>query len=276
MAVKRLTEPVIELRRVSVFVPGRDQPVLHSLSGTIYKGEWLTIAGKNGSGKSVLARLLAGLDGRYEGEMGRSYEGSSVRLVMQNPEAQLIGETVHEDILFGMECAGLPPGEMEERMEAALAAAGLEGLKDRPVKRLSGGQKQLLAIAGALAVQPAVLVADEATSMLDPQSRRSLLETLRALQTRGITIVHITQLLEEAAYADRLWALDGGELVYSGDPAGFFYGPDGESRAEGSPCKAAGLHPPLAVEIAWELRMQGLLDGRYPLTPEELEKAVQP
>lgn len=276
MAAKRMTEPVIELRRVSVFVPGREKPVLHSLSGTIYKGEWLTIAGRNGSGKSVLARLLAGLDGRYEGEMGRSSEGSSVRLVMQNPEAQLIGETVREDILLGMECAGLPPGEMEERMEAALAAAGLKGLEDRPVKRLSGGQKQLLAIAGALAVHPEVLVADEATSMLDPQSRRSLLETLRALQTRGITIVHITQLLEEAAYADRLWALDGGELVYSGDPAGFFYGPDGESRVEGSPCKAAGLHPPLAVEIAWELKEQGLLDGRYPLTPEELEKAVQP
>lgn len=266
---------LIELREVSVCLPGREEPVLHRITGAVREGEWLTIAGRNGSGKSVLGRLLAGLDGRYSGEIGRSAKGASIRLVMQNPEAQLIGETVEEDMRFGMECAGIPPEEMELRMREALTAAGLAGLETCPVKELSGGQKQQLAIAGALAVRPAVLIADEATSMLDPEARRRLLALLKALQSRGMTVVHITQLLEEAAYAGRIWALDGGSVVFSGSPEDFFYGSVcSESGERRSPCRAAGLQPPLAVAVAEQLKSRNLLADRFPLSPEALEKAV--
>jgi energy-coupling factor transport system ATP-binding protein len=273
--VKKLEKSLIELREVSVYLPGREEAVLHQVSGAIREGEWLTIAGRNGSGKSVLGRLLAGLDGRYSGEIGRSAQGASVRLVMQNPEAQLIGETVEEDLRFGMECAGIPPEEMETRQQEALAATGLDGLEACPVGSLSGGQKQLLALAGALAVRPSVLIADEATSMLDPEARRRLLSVLQSFQKRGMTVIHITQLLEEAAYAGRIWALDEGKLVFEGSPEDFFYGrtdsPTGESN---SPCRAAGLLPPLTVAITEQLKLRGLLTDRFPLTPVALERAV--
>lgn len=270
-----MEKTLIELRKVSVFLPGQDEPVLKQLSGAIREGEWLTIAGRNGSGKSVLGRLLAGLDGRYSGEIGRSAEGASIRLVMQNPDAQLIGENVEEDIRFGMECAGIPPEEMNLRHREALAAAGLEGLESNPVKSLSGGQKQLLAIAGALVVRPSVLIADEATSMLDPEARRRLLSLLQLLQKRGMTVIHITQLLEEAAYASRIWALDAGTLVFDGTPEDFFYGSNRPSSGEAcSPCRSAGLLPPLAVAVAEKLKAGGLIPDCFPLTPEALEREV--
>ncbi|MNC38649.1 Energy-coupling factor transporter ATP-binding protein EcfA1 [compost metagenome] len=174
-----------------------------------------------------------------------------------------------------MECAGIRQSEMEQRMAEVLAAAGLEGLETCPVKSLSGGQKQLLAVAGALAVRPAVLIADEATSMLDPEARRRLLELLKSLQTGGMTVIHITQLLEETAHACRIWALEEGGLVFDGRPDDFFYGSVnagcGETR---SPCKAAGLRPPLTVAIAERLKAKGLLADRFPVSPEDLEKAV--
>lgn len=266
---------LIELREVSVYLPGREEAVLHQLSGTIYESEWLTVAGRNGSGKSVLGRLLAGLDGRYSGEIGRSAQGASVRLVMQNPEAQLIGETVEEDLRFGLECAGIPPGEMGIRQQEALAATRLDGLETCPVSSLSGGQKQLLALAGALSVRPSVLIADEATSMLDPDSRRRLLSVLQTLQQGGMTVIHITQLLEEAVYAGRIWALDEGRLVFDGHPGEFFYGRTGSITGECvSPCRAAGLLPPLTVAVTEQLQSKGLLKEHFPLTPEALERAV--
>ena len=270
-----MEKTLIELREVSVYLPGREEAVLHQVSGAIREGEWLTVAGRNGSGKSVLGRLLAGLDGRYSGEIGRSAQGGSVRLVMQSPEAQLIGETVEEDLRFGMECAGIPPEEMELRQREALAATGLAGLEACPVGSLSGGQKQLLALAGALAVRPSVLIADEATSMLDPEARRGLLSVLQSLQKRGMTVIHITQLLEEAAYSGRVWALDEGKLVFEGTPEDFFYGRIGSTTGEScSPCRAAGLFPPLSVAVAEQLKSKGLLTNHFPLTPEALERAV--
>lgn len=270
-----MEKSLIELREVSVFLPGREEAVLHQVSGAIREGEWLTVAGRNGSGKSVLGRLLAGLDGRYSGEIGRSAQGASVRLVMQNPEAQLIGETIKEDLRFGMECAGIPPEEMELRQQEALAATGLAGLDACPVGSLSGGQKQLLALAGALAVRPSVLIADEATSMLDPEARRRLLKVLQSLQKRGMTVIHITQLLEEAEYAGRVWALEEGKLVFDGTPEVFFYGTADWAAGEcGSPCRAAGLLPPLSVAVAEQLKSKGLLQNCFPLTPQALERAV--
>lgn len=261
----------IELRQVEVYMSGAAAPVLHKLNLSVGKGEWIAVAGRNGSGKSVLARLLAGLDGRYDGEIGRSREGAAVRLVMQNPEAQLVGETVWEELCFVLECLGLDAGLIPERIQQALQETGLEGMQQRHVKSLSGGQKQLLALAGALAAQPELLVTDEATSMLDPIARAGFLATLRILHQRGCAIVMITQLLEEAVHADRIVALDGGEIVYDGGVRPFFYE---QGPMQESPCDRAGLLPPYPVLVARELRRRGIPLMSCPLTAIELERAV--
>lgn len=262
----------IELNQVTVYLPGQSGPVLHKLDLAVRQGEWLAVVGRNGCGKSVLARLLAGLDGRYDGEIRRSAEGTAVGLVMQNPEAQLVGETVWEDMIFGLECRGVDAGEIPRQAKTALEEAGLAGLEERPVRSLSGGQKQLLALAGALAAGPLVLVADEATSMLDPGARERFLHILRQLHRQGTAIVMITQLLEETAYADRLVALAAGRMVYDGDVRPFFYG---EALGEPhTPCQGTGLLPPYTVEVVRELQTRGLLLAERPLTPQELEKAV--
>lgn len=278
----------VELKDVTIYVPGRREPVLRELHMAVRQGEWLLITGRNGCGKSVLARLLAGLDGRFDGELRRSARGRAVQLVMQNPEAQLVGETVWEDMLFGLESLGVPAEQIGERARRALWLADLAGLEERPVKRLSGGQKQLLALAGAIAAEPSVLVADEATSMLDPVARSRVLGLLQELHRQGVAIVMVTQLLEEARYADRLLALDRGGIAYDGGVQEFFYGRGnggggsygGEmNRAEQaspdmSACERLGLAPPYAVQVARTLLRRGMPLHGCPLSPEDLEKAV--
>jgi energy-coupling factor transport system ATP-binding protein len=266
-------KPCMELNGIQVYVPGQGEPVLHGINMAVGTGEWLVVTGKNGSGKSVLARLLAGLDGRYEGEIRRSSEGTKVQLIMQNPEAQLIGDTVWEDICFGLEARGIDAELIPQQAVEALKQAGLAGLEHRSVKQLSGGQKQQLALAGALAAGPSVLVADEATSMLDPSARLRFLELLKKLQRQGMTIIMVTQLLEEAACADRIVALRQGMIAYEGDVREFFYG--SMSGGENSACEAAGLVPPYAVRAAKEMLRQGVPLEGAPLTPEELEETVK-
>lgn len=261
----------IRLNQVSVYVPGREAPVLAGLDMDIAEGEWLAVVGPNGCGKSVLARLLAGLDGRYDGEIGRSASGASVGLVMQNPEAQLVGETVWEDMVFGLECRGMNAKDIQVRALEALERAGLGGCLHMPINHLSGGQKQLLALAGVLAAGPAVLVTDEATSMLDPASREQFNNTLRELHRSGMTVIMITQLLEETSSAERILALSGGGMAYWGGVREFYYDPAGGR----SPCEHAGLLPPYTVRVVQELEARGLQVPGRPLIPEELERAVR-
>lgn len=266
---------LIELQDVHVYVTGRETPLLQSLNMAIRSGEWLAVTGRNGSGKSILGKLLAGLEGRYSGRIFRSSDSEgplSVQWVMQNPESQLIGETVWEEVCFGLENQGRAPGQIREKASAALKQTGLDGLEDRPVHTLSGGQKQLLALAGAIAMEPNVLVVDEVTSMLDPAARQRVLQVLEGFHRRGTAIVLITQLLEELAFAERVLAMGNGSVVYEGSKERFFYTGTGW---EASVCEELGLEPPYTVRVAKELMKRGVAVQGNPITPEELERAVK-
>ncbi|WP_409345491.1 ATP-binding cassette domain-containing protein [Paenibacillus sp. MBLB4367] len=270
----------VETYGIVVRAAGTDIALLSDVSFAVREGDWIAVAGKSGSGKSTLAKALAGVVSLDEGHIERSAGGSgrmTVQLVMQNPEAQTVGETVFEDVCFGMENMGVPQAEMAARAEEALIKVGLAGFAGRSTTELSGGQKQLLAIAGALAVEASVIVFDEATSMLDPASRERILRVVRDLHEQGTAIVWITQLLDELAFADRVVVLDKGAVVFEGDPRRFFYG--SAEIASYSPeqeigCDRFGFARPFAVETARLLLERGFRLPTLPLTPEQLAEAV--
>lgn len=276
---------VIQLNRVSFAIPTPDgiKTLIRELNLSVSRGEWLGIAGANGSGKSTLAKLIAKLAPVSAGEViHHRNEGlvppgdfvprkPFVQMIFQNPDAQMIGETVYEDVCFGLDNYGFEPAEKERLAMHALDTTGLAALVESPAHSLSGGQKQLLHAAGCLAVQPEVLVFDEATAMLDPMSRQQLLRTVRRLNQQGTTIVWITQLMDELAECDRIVALDAGRIVYDGSKEGFFYA----SAMESAPiCEQLGFFPPYAVQVAQELMRQGVRLTPPPLTIEQLGKAV--
>lgn len=262
---------LVKLSQVNVFLPTGAKPLLRNLNIEINPGEWISLVGKNGCGKSMLGKLLAGLDIPYDGKIIRSEEGSFCQLVMQNPDSQLVGETVWEDICFGLEVHGIPADKIKEMGALALKSVGLSGLEDRLVHSLSGGQKQLLAIGGGIALQPSIIIADEVTSMLDPASRKEVLGILKKLNTEGVTIIMITQLLEELVYSGRIVAIDNGAIVYDGGKEDFFYK---GILGDDSLCEDIGLEPPYTVKVAKRMQKQGIRLEGYPILPEELLKAV--
>jgi energy-coupling factor transport system ATP-binding protein len=288
----------ITLESVCFTYPSNEETssVVENINLSIRRGEWLAIAGTNGSGKSTLAKLITRLFTPTAGTVRHAIDAKpSIQLIFQNPDMQIIGDTVYDDVIFGMENYELDPGEMPARAAAALGRVGLKDMADTPVSRLSGGQKQLLCIASALAVQPAVFVFDEATSMLDPLSRSSIVAVAQQLHREGKTVIWITQCLDELAYAERVVALDKGGIVFEGTPRQFFYGfgqaggiaaaderaaatsssshlPSDESRM--SCCERLSFVPPYTVRTARILMEQGFELNPLPLSPAELGKAV--
>lgn len=198
---------------------------LRDVSFSLEPGEWLAIVGRNGSGKSTMAKVIAGL---LPISAGRVLSGEGphckIRMIGQQPDAQIIGETVYEDVCFGLENDRVDAHMMREQAIKALSSVGLENHFEHPVSELSGGQKQLLAIASALAVKAELLVFDEATSMLDPTARQQVLTAAKQLHDNGTTIVWITQNMEELALATRVLAFEQGVCVFEGRPEIFFYG----------------------------------------------------
>ncbi|MEG1501745.1 MAG: ATP-binding cassette domain-containing protein, partial [Clostridiales bacterium] len=196
---------------------------------------WLALIGPNGSGKSTLARHLNGLLLPAKGEVwvdGKNTANDQdlleirqqVAFVFQNPDNQIVATTVEDDIAFGPENLGIAPNEIARRVEEALTITGLKPLAKQPPHLLSGGEKQKLAIAGALAMGSPYLVMDEPTSMLDPQMRKQILETLLYLhQEMGKGIIYITNLMEEAFLAERLLVLRQGTLMADGSPREIFH-----------------------------------------------------
>lgn len=264
-------EPFIRFDGVSFLYPNGIR-ALGGLSFTVAEGEAVAIVGANGSGKSTLARLCNGLLIPTEGSVtvaavtidpgspgrGRPAHFQAlladvrrrVAMVFQHPDNQLVAATVEEDVAFGPENFALPPPVIRRRVDDALAAVGLEALRQRAPHELSGGQKQLVAIAGALALEPRCLILDEATAMLDPQSARTVMETVARLhRERGLTVLFITHRMEEVAWADRVLALSGGRLVADVPPADLF--------ARGEELVEWGLEPPDAVRLAQRLRERG-------------------
>ncbi len=274
-----MPKPIVTLNEVSYrypHAPGGTPPALSNVSLDIARGEFVALVGANGSGKSTLARLLNGLIRPAPGEAlvdGKSTADpanldrirETVGMVFQNPDSQIVATTVGDDIAFGLENMGIPPDEIERRIEETARRFGVAELLGREPHWLSGGQKQRTVLAGVVALRPRVLVLDEPTSMLDSRSQREFRELIDELWRDGATIVYITHLMEEIVTAPRLVALQDGAIVYDGAPRGFFSQPELTA--------STGLTPPLAVRISQALAARG---HRLPpaLSLTELVEAV--
>ena len=239
----------------------------------VKRGEWLSIVGHNGSGKSTTVRLIDGLLEAESGEIvidGQRLTEENVwnirrqiGMVFQNPDNQFVGATVEDDVAFGLENQGLSRQEMKKRVEEALDLVGMLVFKKREPARLSGGQKQRVAIAGVVALRPAILILDEATSMLDPEGRRELIETVKGIRKDyDMTVISITHDLEEVAMSDRVLVMKKGEIESTSSPRELF------SRND---LDQIGLDDPFANQLKHSLSQNGYdLPENY-LTESELE-----
>ncbi len=234
--------PLIDIQHVTYAYPAlkttkgelQPAPALQDISLQIQEGEHVVVVGHNGSGKSTLARhcnalllpdsgcvLVSGLDTRDVAKQRAIRE--RVGIIFQNPDNQIIATVVEDDVAWGLAVRGLPAPLIRERVEEAMASVGIAQLRQSPPHKLSGGQRQRLAIAGILALRPQCIIADEATSMLDPFSRQELTQLLSQLNREyGLTIVQVTHLLEEAVYADRVVVMEQGRITLEAEPAPFF------------------------------------------------------
>ena len=239
----------------------------------VKRGEWLSIVGHNGSGKSTTVRLIDGLleaesgeiviDGQLLTEENVWNIRRQIGMVFQNPDNQFVGATVEDDVAFGLENQGLSRQEMKKRVEEALDLVGMLDFKKREPARLSGGQKQRVAIAGVVALRPAILILDEATSMLDPEGRRELIETVKGIRKDyDMTVISITHDLEEVAMSDRVLVMKKGEIESTNSPRDLF------SRND---LDQIGLDDPFANQLKHSLSQNGYdLPENY-LTESELE-----
>jgi energy-coupling factor transport system ATP-binding protein len=271
-------EPLIRVDSVSVAyqVPGGTVRALNGLSLDVQRGEWLTVIGHNGSGKSTLAKLFNGLvipgrgtvtvDGLSTADdEERKRIRQIVGMVFQDPDNQIVATVVEEDVAFGPENLGLPRAQIRERVDDAMRRLEIEDLRLRAPHQLSGGQKMRVAIAGVLAMRPAVLVLDESTAMLDPSGRAEVLEAARGLHRAGVTIVAITHFMSEVTFADRVVVLAEGQIALEGEPRTLFARPERLRELE--------LDVPQVTEIAARLRARGVDVGVVPLTVNELADA---
>ena len=246
---------------------------VNSVTFHVKRGEWLSIVGHNGSGKSTTIRLIDGLLEAESGEIwidGQLLSSENVwdlrrqiGMVFQNPDNQFVGATVEDDVAFGLENQGLPREEMKKRVAESLELVGMLDFKEREPARLSGGQKQRVAIAGVVALRPAILILDEATSMLDPEGRRELIQTVQEIRKdHQMTVVSITHDLEEVAMSDRVLVMKKGQVESTSSPRELFSRDDLDQ---------IGLDEPFANQLRESLRETGyqLPDGY--LTEGELE-----
>ena len=219
---------MIECRGVSFSYDGA-VPALDGVDLNIEDGEFFCILGGNGSGKSTFAKHLNALlqpdagtvriNGMDASDPELVYDiRSTAGMVFQNPDDQLVATLVEDDVAFGPENLGVPSAQIAQRVREALKGVGLVGFERHETHALSGGQKQRVALAGVLAMEPRVLILDEASSMLDPRGRKGLMKACRALHDRGMTIVMITHFMEEAAEADRVAVFRAGRVAMLGTP----------------------------------------------------------
>lgn len=246
---------------------------VEDVSFAINQGEWITIVGHNGSGKSTMAKLMSGLLIPQQGEVRIKLEvlteeniwaiRSQIGIVFQNPDNQFVGATVQDDVAFSLENNGVPHEEMVERVHNALRQVKMDDFINHEPHHLSGGQKQRVAIAGALAMHPQILILDEATSMLDPQGREEVLSIVEALRKEiGLTVLAITHDLEEALLADRIIFMNDGKKYAEGTPEEIF--------ALGDDLVQFGLDMPFAMKMTKLLQAQGVQLAGQHMTEEEL------
>ena len=255
------------------------RPAVSHVTLEVERGSFVAVLGHNGSGKSTLAKLMnalflptegrvlvCGMDTLTEEKVWniRRHAG----MVFQNPDNQIVANVVREDVAFGLENLGVPQDEMVRRVEAALSAVRMSEFAETAPHMLSGGQKQRVAIAGVLAMEPELIIMDEATAMLDPSGRAEVLATVRKLnREKGMTVVWITHVMEEAAIADRLIVMNDGSVALEGTPRQVF------SRVE--EIKALGLDVPPMAELAQTLRDRGLPLPEGILTVSDMVKELK-
>lgn len=260
---------------------GEVQEINRAVDGVdaeIQEGDFVAVLGHNGSGKSTLAKHLNGLLFPDEGAVWiGGYDTKdeahlldvrqTTGMVFQNPDNQIIGSVVEEDVAFGLENIGVETETIWKRVAESLEAVGMTAYREQSPNRLSGGQKQRVAIAGVMAMRPKCIVLDESTAMLDPVGRREVIDTVFQLNKQeGITVILITHYMEEAARADRVMVMDKGHLVMDGTPKEIF--------AQVDVLKGYHLDVPQVTELAWQLNKEGIMLPSDILTVDEMVNAL--
>jgi energy-coupling factor transporter ATPase len=276
-----LPEPIIKIEGLHFHYNPESEHPIHALKGIdleVYPGDYLVIVGHNGSGKSTLAKNLNVLLRPTQGDVqvkGMNTRDpahtlairSSVGMVFQIPDNQIVATIVEQDVAFGPENLGVPGDQLQERVEWALGVVDMLEYRNRPPHRLSAGQKQRVAIAGVMAMKPEVLVLDEATSMLDPEGRRAVLAAVRQLNQEGVTVIAITHFMHEATEGNRVLVMEAGKIVMEGTPRQVF------SHVE--ELRDLQLDVPQTTELAYRLNQR---DPSFPpdlLTVDDVADEVQ-
>ncbi|MFD1738313.1 energy-coupling factor ABC transporter ATP-binding protein [Bacillus salitolerans] len=273
-----MEKAILTVQDVSFRYPNQEEFALSKVNFSIFQGEWVAIVGHNGSGKSTIAKLLNGLLLPSEGSIVLDNEidltedtvwdfRNRIGMVFQNPDNQFVGTTVQDDVAFGLENRGVRREEMVERIQNSLGLVNMEEFLNQEPHHLSGGQKQRVAIASILAIQPDIIVLDEATSMLDPKGRHEVLHTINKLkQTEKITVISITHDLNEAAKADRMIVFNKGSIFAEGTPEEIF-----KLDAE---LEKIGLDVPFPVKVRKKLMEKGISLKQFHITNEGLIKEL--
>lgn len=265
---------IIEINNLSFEYNQEEQQVkaIDDISLSIEKGSFLAVLGRNGSGKSTLAKCLNAIYQPTEGDI--TVKGWNTKdldyvwdiretaaMVFQNPDNQLVSSIVEDDVAFGPENLGVDPDEIRRRVDKALADVGMSQYREKAPHNLSGGQKQRIAIAGVLAMEPECIIFDEPTAMLDPSGRKDILNIIKNLHARGITIILITHFMEEAIEADKVVVMEKGKILLEGDPVSVF---------KEEKLKNAGMKLPFAVQMAAMLGERGVYIPEDIITTEGL------
>lgn len=270
---------VIDIKDVTFYYESDDESKkgVTNVNLSIKKGEFLVVLGHNGSGKSTLAKLINGfltpdsgeitVNGISTTEEDKIFQiRSTVGMVFQNPDNQMVASIIEDDVAFGCENLGVPPTEIRERVDWALKTVRMYDRKDGTPFKLSGGQKQRVAIASVLAMRPKVLVLDESTSMLDPEGRKEVMDTVSMLNKKhGMTVILITHYMDEALFADRVCVMNNGYIVGLGSPKDIFGQPEAIVSNK--------LELPVATAVSHELARNGFSVSTC-LTDEELVEEI--
>lgn len=271
---------MISVKDVKYTYDAAETQAIKGVSFDIADGEFVAIVGRNGSGKSTIAKLLNALlipeegiitvDGLNTVDEDKTLDiRKKVGVVFQNPDNQIVTTVVEEDVGFGPENLGIPTDQIIERVHDALNAVDMLAYAKSAPHMLSGGQKQRIAIAGMLAINPKVLVLDEATAMLDPLGRKKIIDIIMKLHhEQGITVIMITQYMEEVVAADRVIVMNGGLIECVGTPKEIF--------AQGDRLRSIGLDVPVVVGIRDELVKRNVIAPCDVLTAEELAEVLCP
>lgn len=261
----------IELNQVSFHYPenSEQQNAVQEIHLNIASGEFLSIVGANSSGKSTLGRLINALyipqkgtihvNGMLTSDQAMTIPiRKTVQMVFQNPDNQIVATTVEEEVAFGPENLQLSSEAIQKRVSESLDLVDLQSYRLYPPHLLSGGQKQLLAIASVLAMHPACIIFDEPTSLLDPVNRRIIIQKIQDLHHKGITTIYITHRMDEVLYSKRTVVMHEGKIVYDGKPTDLF-------ALDQQKLLAFHLYPPDLIKTVEALKKMGI-PFPYPIT----------